>query len=343
MEERIEPANTSSGAATAQAAALFETRHLVDPPPGYVPLAIPELWDPEAMPGPEADGAAPASAPAPAAGVSPEPEPSAVPTYVAAPEPERTVHEIAAPEPAVVDAPPPGYVPLEMPESWEPPVEEAPVAASLGAEPAASAAERAPAAEDPAPRVERGDRDASRNQPGSGVRVAAEGDWVDPDAVQIRVLPGTTTRTGPVTQQIPPATQQPAASAPTPPQPTVVPSQHVAPQHSPPVTGAVMQTTPVQPQAAGARPATAPVRQRRWPRSLQELRGGPFEGREFETAQELAVAAVLELGHPIPAIARLFRVPAYRLEEWIRAAQPPQPPQPPRVPHLGTAGRPLDR
>ncbi|QEW00857.1 hypothetical protein F6J84_12585 [Microbacterium caowuchunii] len=42
--------------------------------------------------------------------------------------------------------------------------------------------------------------------------------------------------------------------------------------------------------------------------------------REFASMQDFAVAAVLEAGYPVSAIARLFRVPSWRLEEWLQAA-----------------------
>lgn len=33
---------------------------------------------------------------------------------------------------------------------------------------------------------------------------------------------------------------------------------------------------------------------------------------------EFAVAAVLEAGYPVTVIARLFRVPPWRIEDWVQ-------------------------
>ncbi|WP_460772570.1 hypothetical protein [Microbacterium sp. GXF7504] len=395
VAEMTEPEKPSPNGGSPTA---FAARQAVEPPPGYVPLPIPELWEPatDTVPVVEpglavAQAAAtpvfePVSEPAPVFVAAPvfeeASEPAPAPVFEQAVEPASEQVFEPAPAPAA-DEVPPGYVPLEMPELWEPPTEES------------QEQEPAPAAEAAAAKAERAARDASMSQPGSGVPVAAEGEWADPDAVQIRVLPSSAT-TGPVARQTLPAV--PSAVPPAVPSgvPSTVPLtsvEPVAPQYPHPPVAQVqvhpaaqvqpypaaaqaypavqVQTHPPaqvqaypapqpqyapaqQPQYApaqqhpqapaqqfpGARPATGAIpRPRRIPRSMQELRSGPFEGREFETPQELAVAAVLELGYPAPAIARLFRVPSYRVEEWIRTAQAPRP----RVPRQGTAGRPLDR
>jgi len=142
----------------------------------------------------------------------------------------------------------------------------------------------------------------------SDIGTAADG-WHDPDTVQIRMLP------------------------------TSVPTQPVAVQMTAP-------TQPVPTQSA-ARPHPSPAPQagvRRLghlPRSLTELRN-LLKDRELHTPQEIAVAAVLELGYTAQSICRLFRVPAWRIETWVEAALEAAS-RPQRPPRLGTAGRPFDR
>ena len=63
--------------------------------------------------------------------------------------------------------------------------------------------------------------------------------------------------------------------------------------------------------APGAGAATAP-------RTFADLRVGPLAGRNFRSLQEFAVASVVEGNHAIADVARVFRVPAWRLEQWVR-------------------------
>lgn len=65
---------------------------------------------------------------------------------------------------------------------------------------------------------------------------------------------------------------------------------------------------------AAARPPVAE------PRSFNDLRAGALAGRDFASMQQFAVAAVLEAGYPVSAIARLFRVPSWRLASWVESA-----------------------
>ncbi len=161
-------------------------------------------------------------------------------------------------------APPVGYVPLEMPELWEPPVAQAPAGF--------------------APDI------------AESVHVVPS-EWRDPSAVRIRVLPA--------------------------PAPTVAPAPaQFAPQ-------AVHTVAPPR-ATATPRPMAAPAPTRP-PRSLAELRDGVLAGRSFESLQQLAVAAVLEAGYSPTAVGRLFRVPAWRVEEWIVAAQTAAPVRPRRI------------
>ncbi|MFG6280857.1 helix-turn-helix domain-containing protein [Microbacterium sp. S16(2024)] len=54
------------------------------------------------------------------------------------------------------------------------------------------------------------------------------------------------------------------------------------------------------------------------PRTFADLRTGALEGRNFRSLQEFAVASVVEGHHSIPDVARVFRVPPWRLEQWVR-------------------------
>lgn len=89
-------------------------------------------------------------------------------------------------------------------------------------------------------------------------------------------------------------------------------------------------------------PATplAPSAQIRLPRSFDDLRRGALAGRTFESLQQFAVAAVVEAGHPVVLVARIFRVPTWKLESWVDAAFHAAP-APTRRPWRGTMPRPV--
>ncbi|MBN9177793.1 MAG: right-handed parallel beta-helix repeat-containing protein [Microbacterium sp.] len=73
----------------------------------------------------------------------------------------------------------------------------------------------------------------------------------------------------------------------------------------------------VPPAAAPPAPTARPVDE---PRSFNDLRAGALAGRDFASMQQFAVAAVLEAGYPVSVIARLFRVPSWRLASWVEGA-----------------------
>lgn len=56
------------------------------------------------------------------------------------------------------------------------------------------------------------------------------------------------------------------------------------------------------------------------PRTFSDLREGPLAGREFRSLREFAVASVVEGEHSITAVARVFRLPVWRLEQWVTEA-----------------------
>ncbi|MCD2168890.1 MULTISPECIES: helix-turn-helix domain-containing protein [Microbacterium] len=58
----------------------------------------------------------------------------------------------------------------------------------------------------------------------------------------------------------------------------------------------------------------------RQPRTFADLREGVLAGREFRSLREFAIAAVAEANHSPVAVARVFRLPVWRLEEWVREA-----------------------
>lgn len=58
----------------------------------------------------------------------------------------------------------------------------------------------------------------------------------------------------------------------------------------------------------------------RQPRTFADLREGVLAGREFRSLREFAIAAVAEANHSSVAVARVFRLPVWRLEEWVREA-----------------------
>lgn len=58
----------------------------------------------------------------------------------------------------------------------------------------------------------------------------------------------------------------------------------------------------------------------REPRTFSDLREGVLAGREFRSLREFAVAAVTEAEHTLVAVARIFRVPVWKLEQWVAEA-----------------------
>ncbi|MDF2664185.1 MAG: putative transcriptional regulator [Microbacterium sp.] len=57
--------------------------------------------------------------------------------------------------------------------------------------------------------------------------------------------------------------------------------------------------------------------ERATPRTFSDLRTGALAGREFRSLQEFAVASIVEGGHALADVARVFRIPAWRLEQWV--------------------------
>lgn len=62
--------------------------------------------------------------------------------------------------------------------------------------------------------------------------------------------------------------------------------------------------------------ASGPVATRQ-PRTFAELREGALAGREFTSLREFAIAAVVEGRFTAVAVARVFRLPVWRLEQWV--------------------------
>jgi len=96
----------------------------------------------------------------------------------------------------------------------------------------------------------------------------------------------------------------------------------------------------VQPAPRAQTPPSAPPAPSRTPRSFDDLRRGALAGRSFESLQQFAVAAVVEAGHPVVLVARIFRVPTWKLESWVEAAFQAVP-APTRRPWRGTMPRPV--
>lgn len=53
------------------------------------------------------------------------------------------------------------------------------------------------------------------------------------------------------------------------------------------------------------------------PRTFADLRTGALAGRDFRSLQEFAVASIVEGGYATADVARVFRIPAWRLEQWV--------------------------
>lgn len=69
--------------------------------------------------------------------------------------------------------------------------------------------------------------------------------------------------------------------------------------------------------------ASEPAVSRR-PRTFSDLREGALAGREFATLREFAIAAVVEGRFSAVAVARVFRLPSWRLEQWVAEARQPR-------------------
>ncbi|MDQ1074317.1 MULTISPECIES: helix-turn-helix domain-containing protein [Microbacterium] len=54
------------------------------------------------------------------------------------------------------------------------------------------------------------------------------------------------------------------------------------------------------------------------PRTFADLRTGALAGRDFRSLQEFAVASVVEGGYALADVARVFRIPPWRLDQWVR-------------------------
>ncbi|WP_396645170.1 helix-turn-helix domain-containing protein [Microbacterium sp.] len=157
--------------------------------------------------------------------------------------------------------------------------------------------------------------------PGAAVPAPAPGGQVPPGPAPV---PPASVPHAVAAPSLPP---DPAGSAPHRPWPTSSP----APVHAdPPDPGAHLPAPSVAPSvhqraaergmqgaspyvfvAPGAGSGTAP-------RTFADLRVGPLAGRNFRSLQEFAVASVVEGHHAIPDVARVFRVPVWRLEQWVR-------------------------
>lgn len=94
----------------------------------------------------------------------------------------------------------------------------------------------------------------------------------------------------------------------------------------------------VQPAPRATAPPSAPPAPSPTPRSFDDLRRGALAGRAFDSLQQFAVAAVVEAGHPVVLVARIFRVPTWKLENWVEASFHAAP-APTRRPWRGTMPR----
>lgn len=75
---------------------------------------------------------------------------------------------------------------------------------------------------------------------------------------------------------------------------------------------------PAVPAAAAEPPSSDPASPaERAPRTFADLRKGALADRSFDSLPQFAVAAVMEARYSVAAIARVFRVPAWKLQGWV--------------------------
>jgi hypothetical protein len=98
------------------------------------------------------------------------------------------------------------------------------------------------------------------------------------------------------------------------------PAENGSTDAAPPAVGGPPAPPARQPQQfhlIDAPPAAPPAAPTRVPRTFADLRTGPLEGRTFDSLQQFAVAAVIEANHAVSVIARVFRVPGWKLQAWV--------------------------
>lgn len=77
-------------------------------------------------------------------------------------------------------------------------------------------------------------------------------------------------------------------------------------------------TAPTQDPAIAEAPTVDPASPaERAPRTFADLRKGALADRSFDSLPQFAVAAVIEARYSVAAIARVFRVPAWKLQGWV--------------------------
>lgn len=97
--------------------------------------------------------------------------------------------------------------------------------------------------------------------------------------------------------------------------PSFVRAAPAAPRQRPAFAEAPPARPPVRTPSAPTAPRVSAA-----PRSFDDLRRGALAGRSFDSLQQFAVAAVVDAGHPVVLVARIFRVPSWKLEAWVEAA-----------------------
>lgn len=113
--------------------------------------------------------------------------------------------------------------------------------------------------------------------------------------------------------ELPPAPWMPVVPPPVPVAASAPTNAIATPRSHDTHTRALAQRVAAPTPRETARPAPG----RRDPRTFADLRDGVLNDRVFGSLQEFAVAAVVEGRFPLGAVARVFRLPTWRLEQWV--------------------------
>ena len=241
----------------------------------------------------------------------PAPWKTSAPTAVATPAPAAPAADpLPGPPPSAPPAVsvPPAWPPTPVPQAWAP----AQAPAAPPSAPQAWAPAQAPAAPPSVPQAWAPAAPATQVPPEAMAPVAGFSPHIAPGT---GVLPPAPWQTS-----VPAATATPAAPASPPGPPYPGPADPTPPAHAPSAAPRVHKRAAERGmQEASAyvfvAPGTGAVTA---PRTFADLRVGPLAGRNFRSLQEFAVASVVEGNHAIADVARVFRVPAWRLEQWVR-------------------------
>lgn len=128
--------------------------------------------------------------------------------------------------------------------------------------------------------------------------------WMREAPREAEPVPAAVVASEPEPARVPVAAMPEAVAVPHPSSPAVTRAQDHALAHGMRGSSAYVFVAPGSPAKAA-------------PRTFSDLRTGVLAGRDFRSLQEFAVASIIEGGHAVADVARVFRIPSWRLEQWV--------------------------